>query len=158
MKFSLRREGSGRSVLTNGKRPQFRDAKRKTVTVLCSCPAIKTWRKFHVVVVQLGGTAKKSTKKRDARAKLLLCLSKPIGFFAFSLPSPKLSLKPATFKLPGCFESRVWTTENYCWGILMITQLVEPSCTPALGALRYRELWAQRERKSARGLLFFPAL
>ena len=38
----------------------------------------------------------------------------------------------------------------------MITQLVEPSCKPALGALRYREHWAQRERKSARGFFFFP--
>ena len=118
--------------------------------------AIKTWRKFHVVVVQLGGTAKKSTKNCDAHAKLLLCLSKPLlAFLPFSLPSSKLSLKPATFKLPACFESRVWTTENYCWGILTITQLVEPSCTPAPGAFIYREHWAQRERKSARAASSF---
>jgi len=99
-------------------------------------------------------TAKKSTKKRDACAKsrLLLCLSKSLwAFLPFSLPSPKLSF-------PGCFESRVWTTENYCWGVLTITQLVEPSCTPAPGAFIYREHWAQRERKSASGLPFFPAL
>ena len=36
-------------------------------------------RHFNVVVVQK--RAKKCTKKRHARAKLLLCLSKPIGFF-----------------------------------------------------------------------------
>ena len=33
-------------------------------------------RHFHVVVVQ----AKKCTKKRDARAKLFFCQSKPIAF------------------------------------------------------------------------------
>ena len=32
-------------------------------------------------------TAKKYTKKRDARAKLLFCYSKPISFLTFSLPS-----------------------------------------------------------------------
>ena len=32
--------------------------------------------------------AEKCTKKRDARAKLLFCLSKPIAFLPFSLPSP----------------------------------------------------------------------
>ena len=38
-------------------------------------------------------TAKKCTKKRDARAKLLFCQSKPIAFLPFSLPSPSLLLK-----------------------------------------------------------------
>ena len=33
-------------------------------------------------------TAKKCTKKRDARAKLLFCQSKPIAFLPFSLPFP----------------------------------------------------------------------
>ena len=38
--------------------------------------------------------AKKCTKKRDARAKLLFCQSKPIGVFRpFSLPSPSSLLK-----------------------------------------------------------------
>ena len=32
--------------------------------------------------------AEKCTKTRDARAKLLFCLSKPIAFLPFSLPSP----------------------------------------------------------------------
>ena len=36
-------------------------------------------------------TAKKCTKKRDARAKLF-CQSKPIAFLPFSLPSPSSSL------------------------------------------------------------------
>ena len=38
-------------------------------------------------------TAKKCTKKRDARAKLLFCLSKPIVFLPFSLPSPSSLLE-----------------------------------------------------------------
>ena len=46
---------------------------------------------FHVVVSST--TAKKCTKKRDARAKLLFCQSKPIGFIPFSLPSPSSLLK-----------------------------------------------------------------
>ena len=33
-------------------------------------------------------TAKKCTKKRDARAKLLFCQSKPFAFLPFSLTSP----------------------------------------------------------------------
>ena len=112
--------------------------------------SIKTWRKFHVVVVQ-------------RQQRKVLCLSKPLlAFLPFALLSPALSLKPAIFKLsgPGCFESRVWTTENYCLGMLTITQPVEPFCTPALGAFRYREHWAQRERKyvggGEGGFLFFP--
>ena len=40
-------------------------------------------------------TAKKCTKKRDARAKLLFCQSKPIAFLPFSLPSPLSLLKLA---------------------------------------------------------------
>ena len=38
-------------------------------------------------------TAKKCTKKRDARAKLLFCLFNPIAFSPFSLPSPSPLLK-----------------------------------------------------------------
>ena len=34
--------------------------------------------------------AKKCTKKRDARAKLLLCQSKPIAFLLFSVAVAKL--------------------------------------------------------------------
>ena len=37
-------------------------------------------RDFHVVVVQL--RAKKCTKRRDVRAKLLFCYYKPVAFFA----------------------------------------------------------------------------
>ena len=48
-------------------------------------------RHFHVVVEAT--TAKKCTKKRDARAKLLFCQSKPIAFLPFSLPSPSSLLK-----------------------------------------------------------------
>ena len=38
-------------------------------------------------------TAKKCTKKRDARTKLLFCQSKPIAFFPLSLLSPSSLLK-----------------------------------------------------------------
>ena len=38
-------------------------------------------------------TAKKCTKKRNARAKLLFCQSKPIAFLPFSLPLPSSSVK-----------------------------------------------------------------
>ena len=37
--------------------------------------------------------AKKCTKKRDARAKLLFCLSKPFAFLPFSLTSPSSLLQ-----------------------------------------------------------------
>ena len=38
-------------------------------------------------------TAKKCTKKRDVRAELLICQSKPIAFLPFSLPLPTSFLK-----------------------------------------------------------------
>ena len=38
-------------------------------------------------------TAKKCTKKRDARAKLLFCQSKPIAFLSFLFTSPSSLLK-----------------------------------------------------------------
>ena len=41
-------------------------------------------------------TAEKCTKKREARAKLLFCQSKPIAFLPFSLPSPS-SLKLSSY-------------------------------------------------------------
>ena len=37
-------------------------------------------------------TSKKCTKKRNARAKLLFCQSKPIAFLPFSLPSSLVKL------------------------------------------------------------------
>ena len=38
-------------------------------------------------------TARECTKKRDARAKLLFCQSKPIDFLPFSMPSPSSLLE-----------------------------------------------------------------
>ena len=38
-------------------------------------------------------TVKKCTKKRDARAELLFCQSKPIAFLPFSLTTPSSLLK-----------------------------------------------------------------
>ena len=51
-------------------------------------------RKFHVSVLQ--GRLRNAQKKRDARAKLLFCHSKPIVFLPLSLLSPSSSL----LKLP----------------------------------------------------------
>ena len=53
-------------------------------------------RHFHVVVVYWR-QRNFCTKKRDARAKLLFCLSYPIAFLPLSLPSPWSLLK-----LPRC--------------------------------------------------------
>ena len=41
-------------------------------------------------------TAKKCTKKRDARAKIVVLLINPIAFLKFSLPSPSSDLKVPT--------------------------------------------------------------
>ena len=47
-------------------------------------------------------TAEKSTIKRDARAKLLFCQSKPIALFPFSMASPSAFLKlPNGYISPG---------------------------------------------------------
>ena len=59
-------------------------------------------RQFHVVVVHDG---KGMYQKRDPRAKLLFCQSKPIGFLTFSLPSLSsllklLSIKDGGLQLP----------------------------------------------------------
>ena len=57
-------------------------------------------RHFHVVVK----VVQRRQKKRDARAKLLFCKSKPITFLLFSLPllSPLSLLKlPSSSKLSG---------------------------------------------------------
>ena len=69
--------------------------KEKKVVVFCSRPR-QNVRKFHVVVVQQ--LAEKCTKKRDARAKLLFCLSKPIAYLLFSLRklTKVTSLAPCT--------------------------------------------------------------
>ena len=47
-----------------------------------------TKRKIRHLYVFRAVTARKCTKRRDARAKLLFCLSKPIAFLPFSLPLP----------------------------------------------------------------------
>ena len=46
-------------------------------------------RPFHIVFVKRRQTEKYHTKKRDARAKLLFCQSKPIGFDLLSLLYPR---------------------------------------------------------------------
>ena len=51
----------------------------------------REFRHFHVVVGQR--RQRNVQKKRDARAKLLFCLSKPIAFLPFSLPSASSFLR-----------------------------------------------------------------
>jgi len=46
-------------------------------------------------------TAKECTKKRDARAKLLFCQSKPIAFLPFSLTSPSSLLSKLSIPVTG---------------------------------------------------------
>ena len=55
-------------------------------------------------------TAKKCTKKRDARAKLLFCYYKPIAYLLFLLPSSLLKLP--TSKRMGNFSSRIFLKEE----------------------------------------------
>ena len=45
-------------------------------------------------------TAKKCIKKRDARAKIVVLVIKPIAFVEFPLPSPSSDLKVAIVVLP----------------------------------------------------------
>ena len=45
------------------------------------------------VKLDIAENAKKCTKKRDARAELLFCQSKPFAFLPFSLTSPSSLLK-----------------------------------------------------------------
>ena len=57
-------------------------------------------RQIHVVRAV---TAKKSTKKRDARAKFLLCQSDPIAFLPFLWPSLSSLLKLSLISIkPSC--------------------------------------------------------
>ena len=70
---------------------KFRKRKRKSLSWACVhvLPKHEIWQ-FHVL---RAATANKSTKKRDARAKLLFCQSKPITLLPFSFPSPSSLLK-----------------------------------------------------------------
>ena len=81
--------------------------KEKKVVVFCSRPR-QNVRQFHVVVVQQ--LAEKCTKKRDARAKLLFCLSKPIAYLLFSLR--KLTKVTSLAPLIGNTNARVWAREK----------------------------------------------
>ena len=81
--------------------------KEKKVVVFCSRPR-QNVRQFHVVVVQQ--LAEKCTKKRDARAKLLFCLSKPIASLLFSLR--KLTKVTSLAPLIGNTNARVWARQK----------------------------------------------
>ena len=73
---------------------------RKRKTLSCVHVRHKTWNK-EFSRRSRGVTAKKGTIKRDARAELLFCQSKPIAFLPFSLPLPSSLLK-----LPNIVTSR----------------------------------------------------
>ena len=61
--------------------------------VLCSRPRQNVKLGILISCRSRAATAKKCTKKRDARAKLLFCQSKAIAFLPFSLPSLSLLVK-----------------------------------------------------------------
>ena len=62
-------------------------------------------------------TAKKCTKKRDARAKLLFCQFKPIAFVTFPLPSPSSDLKVPIVKLSTSPKAEHSTSQS-CFPVL----------------------------------------
>ena len=64
---------------------KVQEKKKKVVVRLFPSSTKREIRQFHVV--------EKCTKKRDARAKLLFCLSKSTAFLLYSLPSPSWLLK-----------------------------------------------------------------
>ena len=82
--------------------------------------------KFGVSRCSCATTAQKCTKECDARAKLLFCLSKPIAFLPFSLPSSS-SLR----KLPNVVRAvqtdptllrhaSAITEQKKCWELLAL--------------------------------------
>ena len=83
--------------------------KKKTLFFVLFTQCIKRARevrKFHVSVLQ--GRLRNAQKKRDARAKLLFCHSKPIVFLPFSLLSPSSLLKlPIVVNQKFCYHDNV---------------------------------------------------
>ena len=78
-------------------------------------------------------TVKKCPKKQDARAKLLFCQSKPIGFLPFLLPSPPLpniyewglgSRSPSPLGQP--LRHDVWCVWTTCFSPVLL--LFIPTC------------------------------
>ena len=63
-------------------------------------------------------TAKKCTKKHYARAELLFCLSTPIAFLPFSLPSPSSLLKLTTIggRVTKMFNASSTIDQSVCFG------------------------------------------
>ena len=83
-------------------KPEVQEKKKKVV-VLSMCPRSPEKDEIRQFYVLRAVTAKKSTKKRDARAKLLFCQSDPIAFIPFSLPSPSSLVKLSLISIkPSC--------------------------------------------------------
>ena len=83
--------------------------KRKQDRCLVFTSSIKREiRHFHVVA-RRAVTAKKCSKKRAARAKLLFCQSKPITILPFSLTSPSSLLKMYATELLSAYYLIVFT-------------------------------------------------
>ena len=104
--------------------------------------SIKTWRKFHIVVV----------KRRQRRVQKSV-MHVQSSYYAY-LNRYWLFCR----SLCRCRRCRLTLLHlslglNYCSGMLTITQLVEASCTPAPGAFRYRE---HEKENQGTGFFFFP--
>ena len=87
--------------------------------------------------------AKKCTKKRDARAKLLFCQSKPIAFLPFSLTSPSSLLE-----LPNVPESNGESPEVDCGEVAIETSVLPRRLLPSsvvtlttLDPLKFQLAW-----------------
>ena len=107
LELSAVTEVGARRVLLLQKEPRLKDCikvqeKKKKVVVVCSRPRQNVKLQQAVSRCSPAKTAMRCTKKREARAKLLFSLSKPIAFLPFSLPSPSSS---SLRKLPISQES-----------------------------------------------------
>ena len=95
-------------------------------------------------------TAKKCTKKRDARAKLLFCQSKPIAFLPFSFSSPSSLLKlPLVVIQKFCYHGNVTSHLSSLKNQLVPTATRTSNLRPLLRMLT----WQEERRRWVRGCI-----
>ena len=93
---------------------EFRKRKKKFLCCVHQLHKAGAWN-WEVSSRRLATTAKKCSKKCDARAKLLFCFYEPIAF-PFSLPSPLLLLKLSIVVIQKAATMVTWrhTPPLYC--------------------------------------------